>query len=41
MSTVLYESKERVATLTLNRPERMNAIKRGSPRRFTRGGGAR
>jgi enoyl-CoA hydratase len=26
MSTVLYESKERVATLTLNRPERMNAI---------------
>lgn len=26
MSTILYESHERVATLTLNRPERLNAI---------------
>jgi enoyl-CoA hydratase len=31
MSTVLYESKERVATLTLNRPERMNAISAALP----------
>ena len=31
MSTVLYESHERVATLTLNRPERMNAINTALP----------
>lgn len=29
--TVLYESKERVATITLNRPERFNAISETMP----------
>ena len=29
--TVLYESKERVATITLNRPERFNAISETIP----------
>lgn len=28
---VLYESKERVATITLNRPERFNAISETMP----------
>jgi len=32
MTTVLYEVQERVATLTLNRPERMNAIDHQLPR---------
>lgn len=32
MSTVLYESHERVATLTLNRPQRLNAINASLPR---------
>ncbi len=29
--SVLYESKERVATITLNRPERFNAISETMP----------
>ena len=29
--TVLYESKDRVATITLNRPERFNAISETMP----------
>ena len=29
--TVLYESKERVATITLSRPERFNAISETMP----------
>jgi enoyl-CoA hydratase len=32
VSTVLYEAKDRVATLTLNRPERLNAIDERLPR---------
>ena len=32
MTTVLYETHERVATLTLNRPDRMNAINDRLPR---------
>ena len=29
--TVMYESKDRVATITLNRPERFNAISEAMP----------
>ena len=29
--TVIYESKDRVATVTLNRPERLNAISETMP----------
>ena len=30
--SVLYESKDRVATITLNRPERFNAISEAMPK---------
>jgi len=33
--TILYESKDRVATITLNRPERFNAISETMPEDIT------